>query len=104
MVDQDAILLGFLVGVPISAVFFAGLAWGMQLALRSARPGGLLLLSAACRIAMLLGVGFWLTTAESAGWALLGYGLAFFLVRLIAILRARLASPQQPVMLEERDR
>lgn len=97
--DWSAMLLGLAVGLPVSVLFFVGLAWGMRLALRSRRPGSLLLLSAACRIAVLLGIGFWTTTASSNAWPLAGYALAFFLVRLVAIVRARslpaATSPEQ---------
>lgn len=87
--DWNAVLMGFAAGVLVSVLFFGGLAWGMQLALRSRRPGGLLLLSAACRIAMLLGIGFWITTSTQNAWPMAGYALAFFLVRLAAVFRAR---------------
>ncbi len=87
--DWNAMLLGLAVGVPVSVLFFVGLAWGMRLALRSRRPGSLLLLSAACRIAMLLGIGFWIAAAGTNAWPLAGYALAFFLVRLVAVSRAR---------------
>ncbi|HSH49053.1 MAG TPA: hypothetical protein VK991_10755 [Halomonas sp.] len=84
-----AVLVGAAVGVPVSGLFFAGLAWGMARALDSRRPGGLLLLSAAVRMAMLLGVGLWLAASSATAWPMAGYALAFFLVRLIAILWAR---------------
>lgn len=89
--DWNAVLMGFAAGVPASVLFFGGLAWGMQLALRSRRPGGLLLLSAACRIAMLLGIGFWIGSSSPTAWPVAGYALAFFLVRLAAVVRARSA-------------
>lgn len=88
-VDWNAILLGFAVGVPVSTVFFVGLAWGMRQALRSTRPTRWLLFSAACRIAMLLAIGAWITASSTSPWPLAGYALAFFLIRLAAILRAR---------------
>ena len=87
--DWNAMLLGLAVGVPVSVLFFVGLAWGMRLALRSQRSGSLLLLSAVCRIAMLLAIGFWITTSSPNAWPLAGYALAFFLVRMVAIFRAR---------------
>ena len=95
-VDWSAMLLGLAVGMPVSVLFFVGLAWGMRLALRSRRPGGLLLLSAACRIAMLLGIGFWITKASPNAWPLAGYALAFFLVRLVALIRARCSPRATP--------
>ena len=95
--DWNAVLLGFAVGVPVSVLFFVGLAWGMRLALRSRQTGSVLLLSAAFRIALLLGIGFWITTSSPNAWPLAGYAFAFFLVRLAAVLRARLAPmPAQP--------
>lgn len=95
-IDWHAVLLGFGVGVPVSALFFAGLAVGMRLALRSRQPAGLLLLSAVCRIALLLLIGFWITTAGSSAWPLAGYAVAFFAVRLIAVGYARWAPPISP--------
>lgn len=89
VIDWWAVLLGFCAGVPVSVLFFAGLAWGVRRALRSARPSGLLLLSAACRIAVLLAVGLWIATAGANHWPLAGYALAFFVVRLAAVLWAR---------------
>ena len=88
--DWDALLQGFLWGLPVSVLFFAGLAWGMRLALRSTQPASLLLLSAACRIAALLGVGYWVSAAANNAWPLAGYALAFFVVRVLAIARARM--------------
>ncbi len=98
-IDWDALLLGFSVGVPVSVLFFAGLAWGMRLALRSARPGALLVLSFAGRITLLLAVGFRVTAAGVNAWPLAGYALAFLLVRLAVVIWARAtripARPQQ---------
>ena len=93
VVDWSAIVLGFAVGVPTSALFFAGLAWGMARALRSDRPEGLLLLSAVLRMAVLLGVGFLLAANSETAWPMAGYALAFFLVRLVAIVWARAGKP-----------
>ncbi len=94
--DWNALLRGFFWGLPVSALFFVGLAWGMRLALRSTQPATLLLLSAACRITALLAVGYWVSGVSGASastnsaWPLVGYALAFFLVRLLAIARARM--------------
>ncbi len=90
-IGWEALLLGFTVGVSASMLFFAGLAWGMRLALRSVRPGPVLLLSSLCRIAVLLGVGFWVTAIGDKVWSLVGYAVGFFLVRLAAVLWARTA-------------
>ncbi len=88
-VDWHAALLGLSVGVPVSALFFAGLAWGMQRALSSGKPGLWLMVSSFSRIAVLLAVGFWVTSTTESNWAVAGYALAFFLARLVAVLWAR---------------
>ncbi len=89
--NWEAVLFGFSWGVPISLLFFAGLAWSVRLALRSSRPGVLLMLSSLCRIALLLGIGLWLVSSGESNWPLAGYALAFFLVRVAAVLWARTA-------------
>ena len=81
--------LGLAVGVPVSGLFFAGLAWGMARALKSDRPEGLLLLSAVLRLTMLLGAGAWLAANTATAWPMLGYALAFFIVRTAAVTWAR---------------
>ncbi|QIE54209.1 ATP synthase subunit AtpR [Pikeienuella piscinae] len=80
--------LGLLAGAMAAALFFAGLAWGMRLALRAARPVSVLLASAALRIALLLGVGWWVAAQGMA--AGVGFALAFLAMRLalLATLRA----------------
>lgn len=85
------IALGLAIGVPVSGLFFAGLAWGMARALTSDRPEGLLLLSAVLRLTMLLGVGVWLAASTTTAWPILGYALAFFIVRTVAVTWARAA-------------
>lgn len=89
-VDWHAVLLGFSFGLPISALFFIGLAWGMRRALASDSPGLWLMASSFCRIAVLLGVGFLVTASAGSNWAIAGYALAFFLARLVAVLWARI--------------
>lgn len=91
VIDWGGMLLGLSIGVPVSALFFAGLAWGVRLALRSGQPQGWLLLSAALRIAILLGVGFWIAVSATDSWPLAGYALGFFLVRLVVVLWARVS-------------
>lgn len=90
-VDWHAVLLGFSVGLPFSALFFTGLAWGMRRALGSDRPGLWLMASSFCRIAVLLAVGFWVTASAGSNWAVAGYALAFFLARIIAVLWAKIS-------------
>jgi hypothetical protein len=76
------VLLGVGIGIVASALFFLGLAFGMRLALRSASPIKLLSLSAALRIAGLLGIG-WAVAQYGGAWAALGFGAAFFAMRLV---------------------
>lgn len=89
VMDWEAALLGFSLGVPVNLLFFVGLAWSVRLALRSTRPSVLLLLSFLCRLALLLIAGFWLLSIGDNAWPMLGYAMAFFLVRVAAVLLAR---------------
>ncbi|EPX78228.1 F0F1 ATP synthase subunit A [Litoreibacter arenae] len=89
MIAIDWTLFGFgaLAGTFAAALFFAGLAFGMRLALRTARPTSVLLLSAALRIAALLGLVWWMTTQGLA--ALAGFALAFLVTRFVVLAFAR---------------
>lgn len=89
VIHWGALLLGFFLGLLVGVLFFAGLAWGLRIALRSTRPGVVLLCSALCRIAMLLAVGFWVAASTDNAWSLAGYATAFFLARLVAVLWVR---------------
>ena len=89
-VDWVALLLGLLLGLAVSSLFFIGLAWGMRLALASSSPNSKLFLSFVLRLSLLLGVGFLLASVTTNLWPLLGYALAYFIVRFIALRRARL--------------
>lgn len=89
-VDWLGLLLGLLLGLVVSSVFFIGLAWGMKLALASNSPNRKLLLSFLLRLSLLLSVGFGLTAVTTTLWPLLGYALAYFIVRFIAIRRAKM--------------
>ncbi|SMX48844.1 ATP synthase subunit I [Maliponia aquimaris] len=95
MIAVDWMGLGFgaLAGAVASGLFFAGLAWGMRLALRSARPTQVLLISGALRIAALLGAG-WLV-AELGAWELAGFALAFLPIRFAALSIARRPAPRK---------
>ncbi len=86
-IDWGAVGLGIAAGAMAGAVFFVGLALGMRLALRSARPMPILLLSSGLRIGMLLGVG-WLI-AQRSPTALAGFALGFVAARVIAVAMAR---------------
>jgi len=90
-VNSSALVLGFAVGLLISALFFWGLNWGMRLALAAEHPGRLLMLSFFCRMVILLGVGFALSALSETLWSLAGYMLAFVLVRILVVLRTKLA-------------
>ena len=93
MPDLDYILFGFglSTGAIAAALFFAGLAGGMHLALRYARPVPVLLLSATLRIALLIGAGWWVSRSGAA--AAVGFALAFLAVRLL-VTRSMLPSKE----------
>ncbi len=86
--DWGSLVLGLLTGAATSTLFFLGLAYLMRFALKAARPAPVLFLSSAARIALLLAVG-WLV-AQSGVWALLGFAMAFLVVRFLAITIARM--------------
>ncbi|MCC7326833.1 MAG: hypothetical protein IT521_08535 [Burkholderiales bacterium] len=91
--DWSGLMIGTLAGGALGALFFAGLAWGMKVALRRPNPVAILLPSAAVRIAALLAGGWviaaWLGVAGALGFALAFLGLRFILV---ARIRARMAN------------
>lgn len=86
--DWSMFAVGLLTGSAAAALFFAGLALGIRLALPAARPMTVLLPSAALRIALLLVAGWWVAGYGAA--ALAGFALAFVALRsvLLASLRA----------------
>lgn len=85
--DWGLIGLGASLGALAGAAFFAGLAWGMRIALRRANPTPVLLVSAALRIASLLAVGHWV--AGQGTMMLAGFVLGFFWARLCILFIAR---------------
>lgn len=87
MIDWLALAIGFGLGSVASGVFFAGLALGMRVALRSGRPAPVLMLSAALRIALLLSAGW--AVADLGAVAVGGFALAFLLLRFAAVRWAR---------------
>lgn len=87
--DTSAVLLGLAIGAGVSGLFFAGLGLGMRLALRAPHPLPFLVLSAAIRMGVLLGLG-WLVATQGGAWALAGYAAAFMLVRTAVTFIARL--------------
>lgn len=86
--DASAVLLGLGIGALASMAYFAGLGFGIRVALGGARPFRLLILSAALRIAALLGVG-WLVGGLGGAWSLLGYAAAFLVMRFVVTTFAR---------------
>lgn len=89
-INISAIVTGVAVGLPMAVLFFWGLNWGMRKALASSSPGSLLMLSFFVRMALLLGVGLALTRLTESLWALAGYMLAFLLVRIVVVVRAKI--------------
>ncbi|GAB5478220.1 MAG: hypothetical protein Marn2KO_16870 [Marinobacter nauticus] len=95
MIDWASMLWGFGAGLAVSLVYFAGLAASVRFALGASRPVAVLLPSAAVRIALLLGVGWLVTAGVTQVWAFVGYGAAFFMVRYLATLLARIPHPEK---------
>lgn len=93
-IDWTAFALGTLAGVVAGALYFAGLAFGLRLALRGSRPMVVLALSALLRIAALLMVG-WLTARVGGIVAVAGFALAFLATRLVAVALAKPAAPRR---------
>ncbi|EKE72589.1 MULTISPECIES: ATP synthase subunit I [Roseobacteraceae] len=83
-VDWMALLIGLASGAVMSAVFFAGLAYGMRRALKATRPVPVLILSAVLRMVLLLGAG-WVVVTLAGVWAFAGFALAFVILRFLAI-------------------
>jgi hypothetical protein len=87
-IDWTMMGLGALLGTMAGTLFFTGLALGMQIALRRARPMPILMFSAAIRIAALLALGWWVTGQGAV--ALAGFALAFLAVRFGVLTFAKL--------------
>ncbi len=94
-IDWTALAAGALAGALTGALFFAGLALGVQWALGRTRPLAVLGLSAMLRISLLLAVG-WLVAQMGGAAALVGFALTFFAARSVAIALARPASSGSP--------
>lgn len=90
--DWTALGLGVTAGTLMSAIFFVGLAFGMQRALQAESAIKTLAWSALLRIVMLLGAG-WLVVTLAGPWAFVGYGIAFLICRRIATAMARVPAP-----------
>jgi hypothetical protein len=76
------IAIGLTMGVCAGALFFAGLAAGLWLAMRTASPGPL-------RISLLLGVGW--GAAQLGAYAALAFAAGFVAVRIAVLAWARWA-------------
>lgn len=92
-----ALAMGAGIGLVVSGLFFAGLAWTLARALRSAHPAPLLIASFLLRAALLIGVAVWLLQHDHALWAQVGYWLAFFVARTLAVRRARRGAASAPL-------
>lgn len=90
--DWGAVVVGLIFGTATSAVFFAGLGLGMRMALRSAKPVAVLMMSSTLRISGLLGIG-WLAVGQGGPWSLLGYAAAFTAVRFVTTTVASVRAP-----------
>jgi hypothetical protein len=86
--DWTALGLGLGIGMVFSAIFLAGLAYGIRLALRQNRPGRILLASGALRVALLLAAGWAIATHLGPAGAL-GYAAAFLVLRTLVVGRIR---------------
>ena len=93
-VGWTAFALGALAGLVTGALFFAGLALGLRLAMHRARPMAILAISAILRISTLLAIG-WLVAKTGGTAALIGFGLAFFAARFSAIALAQPAATKE---------
>lgn len=92
--DGYALGVGALLGGCVGALYFAGLAFGIRIALHAPRPTTVLLLSALVRMALLLGVGAFVLKANHSAFA--GYCLAFLALRLITLGAARYRLTSRP--------
>lgn len=86
-IDWSLFALGGLAGLAMGALYFAGLAWGIRIALGAGRAVPVLLAGATLRIAALLAGGWWI--AGLGAEALAGYALAFVALRTILVALAR---------------
>lgn len=92
LIDWTAVVTGLAAGSVISTLYFAGLAFGVRLALRRENPVAILTLSAVLRILALLGAAglvVWLT----GPWAGIGFAAAFVVARLFATTFAKVTAP-----------
>lgn len=95
-IDWLALLAGIGAGLVVSGLFFIGLAWSVKQVVIATRPGRILLLSFITRMTLLLGAGTLIAANSASLWPLIGYVLAFFIVRLLTIRRAKVTHSATP--------
>ncbi len=78
---------GLAFGGVAGILFFAGLGLGVRIALKGARPGPILLVSAALRISLLLLSGW--AVAQLGLWSTVGFGVAFLAARYAIVIWVR---------------
>ncbi len=78
------LVIGLLAGGVFAALFFAGLAWGMKLALQRTNPIAILLPSAVLRIALVI-AGGWAVAVWVSTVAAVSYAVAFIVFRTILL-------------------
>lgn len=89
--DLTGVAIGVATGALAGAAYFAGLGLGIRLAQRGRRGVTVLIASAGLRIALLLAAGS--AVARLGAGPLLGFALAFLLVRFVAVTWARHTAP-----------
>ncbi len=94
LIEWNTFWIGLLTGTLASLLYFAGLAVGMRLALQRDKPAGLLFISAAVRMALLLWFGSWVASTGSG--AFIGFALAFVVTRLIITALVRPSGKTEP--------
>ena len=94
LIEWNTFWIGLVAGAFASLLYFAGLAVGMRLALQRDKPAGLLFISAAVRIALLLWLGSWIASLGSG--ALIGFALAFIVTRFIITALVRPSGKPEP--------
>lgn len=85
MIEINPLLIAFGVGLPVSALFFLGLALGMRKALASTSPALWLFGSFVLRSLWVVLAAYLLIQWLHPLSALVGFTLAFMLVRLVSV-------------------
>lgn len=85
MIEINPLLIAFGIGLSVSVVFFLGLALGIRKALSSASPVLWLFGSFVLRSVWVVLAAYWLIQWLHPLSALVGFTLAFMLVRLLSV-------------------